>query len=407
MKYTNSNLVTYDLLVKSHGGRRNHKIDSVAIHCMGMDMTLQECEQTFSDSSKSSVNYGIDSQGKIALYVEEENRAYATSDKEVDNRAISVIVASRKSKQPYEITDNAYKSLINLLADVCYRNDFTLKWKNDKTYGIAAAAKANGAVDEQNIFLHKWFSSSAKECPGNYIIGKLPDIVSETNAKISQLKADAKKQAAQKKKEDAKETSTPTTETTEITIDVKSFTPYIATFTRESPDMDKVDLKAMKKAGVFGCMVEAGKLFTSNHTKYSNFRSPKAYDQVKAILDSGMKHAYYMKARARNASEVRDEMNELYYMVAKYPPALGMWLRLDLTSSVKTNNKLIEEYQVRLIDMGLKNKIGFYVTSKELKQITWDNFVDDWLLWVIKHVSDLNSIDGLMDPAFFDMDGEG
>ena len=72
---SNSPLVTYTKLSPNHSGRRNHVIDTISIHCMAGNGSVETCGALFADPSrKASSNYGIGSDGRIALYVEEANR---------------------------------------------------------------------------------------------------------------------------------------------------------------------------------------------------------------------------------------------------------------------------------------------------------------------------------------------
>ena len=73
---SNSPLVSYTKLSPNHSGRRNHVIDTISIHCMAGNGSVETCGALFADPArKASSNYGIGSDGRIALYVEEANRA--------------------------------------------------------------------------------------------------------------------------------------------------------------------------------------------------------------------------------------------------------------------------------------------------------------------------------------------
>ena len=161
---------------------RNHTIDSVAIHSMSSNMSAQSCGSWFSNSScKASSNYGIDSEGLIYGYVDEDDRSWCTSNSGVDNRAITIEVANITSKEPYQISDKAYQSLINLLVDICSRHNIYLRWANDSSYAISAAN--GGSVEKQNMFVHKWFAN--KSCPGQYLMSLHTKIAEEVNSKLS------------------------------------------------------------------------------------------------------------------------------------------------------------------------------------------------------------------------------
>ena len=74
---SNSPLVSYTKLSPNHSGRRNHVIDTISIHCMAGNGSVETCGALFADPArKASSNYGIGSDGRIALYVEEANRSW-------------------------------------------------------------------------------------------------------------------------------------------------------------------------------------------------------------------------------------------------------------------------------------------------------------------------------------------
>jgi hypothetical protein len=109
------------------------------------------------------------------MYVEEKDRSWCSSNSVNDNRAITIECASDKT-HPYAINDKVYKSLIELLVDICKRNGIPeLKWKADKSL--------IGQPDKQNMTVHRWFAN--KSCPGDYIYNRLGQIASEVNAKLN------------------------------------------------------------------------------------------------------------------------------------------------------------------------------------------------------------------------------
>lgn len=170
-----SNLVSYVKLSPNYS-KRNHKIDTITIHHMAGNLSLETCGNIFaSKSRKASSNYGIDSNGKIACYVEEENRAWTSSNRANDMRAITIEVANIKGEPNWEVSDVAIESLINLLVDVCKRNGIpALLWQNDKTL--------IGKIDKQNMTVHRWFA--ATKCCGDYLLGKHYYIAEEVNKRL-------------------------------------------------------------------------------------------------------------------------------------------------------------------------------------------------------------------------------
>ena len=171
---SNSKLVTYTQLSPNHYNGRTHVIDTLTIHCMAGQLTVQQCGNIFASSSReASSNYGVDYNGKIGLYVDEKNGSWCTSSYENDNRAITIEVAS-DSFDPYKVTSAAYKSLINLVYDICKRNKIKkLKWSTDKSDRMN---HKNGC----NMTVHRDYA--AKACPGDYLYGKMSDIAKQVNA---------------------------------------------------------------------------------------------------------------------------------------------------------------------------------------------------------------------------------
>lgn len=170
--YTNSSLVDYVQLSPNHSGERNHVIDTISIHCVVGQLSVETLGKVFATPSKeASCNYGIGSDGRIGMYVEEKNRSWCTSSASNDHRAITIEVASDNT-EPYEVKDVVIKSLIKLCADICKRNDIKkLLWKGDKSL--------IGQVDKQNMTVHRWFSE--KSCPGEYLYNKHGYIANEVN----------------------------------------------------------------------------------------------------------------------------------------------------------------------------------------------------------------------------------
>lgn len=180
MTVSNSPLVDYIKISPNKTSPRNHKIDTITIHCVVGQLTVESLGNVFfKKSRKASSNYGIGYDGKIGMYVEEKDRSWCSSSSSNDNRAITIEVAS-ELKHPYAITDSAYKSLIKLLVDICRRNDIKeLKWKGDKSL--------IGHIDKQNMTVHRWFAN--KSCPGDYLYNLHGKIASEVNSILNNKKS--------------------------------------------------------------------------------------------------------------------------------------------------------------------------------------------------------------------------
>lgn len=172
---SNSSLVSYTKISPNKDSPRNHKIDTITIHCVVGQCSVETIGDIFAPVAKqASSNYGIGPDGRVGMYVEEKDRSWCSSNENNDRRAITIEVAS-DTKHPYAIRKKAYASLIELCADICKRNGIKeLKWKADKSL--------IGQPDKQNMTVHRWFANKA--CPGDYIYSRLGQIADEVNAKL-------------------------------------------------------------------------------------------------------------------------------------------------------------------------------------------------------------------------------
>lgn len=170
-----SNLVSYERISPNRTSPRNHIIDTISIHCyVGQASVESMADWLCNPAAKASANYAIGADGRIALLVPEADRSWCTSSKSNDHRAITIECASDVTS-PYAVNDKVYQSLINLLVDVCNRNNIKeLRWKADKAL--------IGQVDKQNMTVHRWFA--AKECPGDYLYNRHGKIAAEVNVRL-------------------------------------------------------------------------------------------------------------------------------------------------------------------------------------------------------------------------------
>ena len=160
MSYTNSPLVNHTRLSPNHSGVRNHAIDTITIHCVVGQCSVEALGSLFADTNfGASSNYGIGYDGRIGMYVEEKNRSWCSSSSSNDNRAVTIEVAS-DTTEPLAVRDAAYKSLIKLVADICKRNGIKrLKWSTNR---YERMNHLNGC----NMTVHRDYAN--KSCPGTH-----------------------------------------------------------------------------------------------------------------------------------------------------------------------------------------------------------------------------------------------
>ena len=92
---SNSPLVTYSRISPNRTSPRNHKIDTITIHCIvGQWTAKQGCDYFATTGRECSANYVVGKDGSIGLSVEEKDRSWCSSSRSNDHRAITIEVAS-------------------------------------------------------------------------------------------------------------------------------------------------------------------------------------------------------------------------------------------------------------------------------------------------------------------------
>lgn len=173
----NSLLAEYVFLSPNADFPREGTIKKITIHHMAGDLSLENLGTSFSNKDRrASSNYAIDSQGRVALYVEEQNRAWTSSSPENDHQAVTIEVANDETGGDWHVSDASYKALLTLCTDICLRNGIeTLMYTGDP---------------EGNLTIHKMFSDKT-ECPGPYLERKMPEIAEEVNRRLEILRETA------------------------------------------------------------------------------------------------------------------------------------------------------------------------------------------------------------------------
>lgn len=170
MVMSNSSLVSYTKLSPNCDHPRNHAIDKITIHHMAGDLSVETCGNLFANPNReASANYGIGSDGRVGLYVDEGDRAWASASPSNDNRAVNIEVANDATGGDWPVSNAAYSKLIDLCVDICQRN------------GIKALNYTGGA--DGNLTEHRMFVATA--CPGPYLHERMGRIAAEVNSRLS------------------------------------------------------------------------------------------------------------------------------------------------------------------------------------------------------------------------------
>ena len=175
---SNSPLAVYTRISPNSSNPRNHVIDTITIHHMAGNLTIESCGAGFADPNRqASANYGVGSDGRIGLYVEEKNRSWCSGGAKTDNgmtgrdndfRAVTIEVANDGGEPDWHVSDKALAATIDLCVDICKRNGIPkLNFTGDAT---------------GNLTQHNYFSYTA--CPGPYLKSKFPYIAEEVNRRL-------------------------------------------------------------------------------------------------------------------------------------------------------------------------------------------------------------------------------
>ena len=164
-----SPLVDYVKISPNSTNPRQDKIKKITIHHMAGNLSVESCGNVFQDKNRqASSNYGIGTDGRVGLYVEEENRAWTSSNKANDNKAVTIEVANDGKGPDWHVSDKALEKTIELCADICRRN------------GIEKLNYTGNSTG--NLTMHKMFTATT--CPGPYLESKFPYIAAEVNKRL-------------------------------------------------------------------------------------------------------------------------------------------------------------------------------------------------------------------------------
>ena len=167
---SNSSLINYTKISPNSTNPRNNSIKKISIHHMAGNLSVEQCGNVFANpNAEASANYGIDSNGRIGMYVEEHNRSWCSSNSSNDHQAVTIEVANDGGAPNWHVSDKALHKLVELCVDICRRNGIKqLNYTGD----------ASGNLTCHNMF-------AATTCPGPYLQSKLPWIAEQVNKRLS------------------------------------------------------------------------------------------------------------------------------------------------------------------------------------------------------------------------------
>lgn len=146
-------------------GRQGYRICKITPHHAAGRLTAAQICKIFQSSSRdASANYCIGNDGQIYGCVDENNRAWTSSNRINDLQAITIEISNSSTGGDWPISDAAWNSLVNLCVDICERHKFRLKFDGTP----------NGSLT-----YHAMFTSTA--CPGPYLKKRMKELADTVN----------------------------------------------------------------------------------------------------------------------------------------------------------------------------------------------------------------------------------
>ena len=148
---------------------RSGRITKITIHHVAGNLGVEALGEAFADPARrASANYGIGSDGRVGLYVHEQNRAWTSGSAANDHQAVTIEVANSGGPPGWPVSDAAFAALVELCAGICRRNGIARLFY-DGTPG--------GSLTHHGMFQETL-------CPGPYLLGLFPQICDEVNARL-------------------------------------------------------------------------------------------------------------------------------------------------------------------------------------------------------------------------------
>lgn len=156
-------------------GRKGYKVCKITPHHMAGVLSGEQCARIFQRGNRgASANYCIGNDGDIVCSVEEENRAWTSSNRANDCQAITIEVSNSSVGGDYPISEKAWNSLVNLCVDICKRYNFKLVYDGTP----------NGSLTRHNMFANT-------NCPGKYLQSRFQELADTVNSRLDNSTAPA------------------------------------------------------------------------------------------------------------------------------------------------------------------------------------------------------------------------
>ena len=143
-------------------GRAGVPIRRVTVHHMAGVLSAEECGSIFQNPGRGgSSHYGVGKDGRIGLYVDEENIAWTNSNWNSNCESVTIETSNSAIGGDWPVSDATFDSLVRLVADIANRN------------GLGVL------VPGDNLTWHSMFTSTS--CPGRCLLSRMQLIADRAN----------------------------------------------------------------------------------------------------------------------------------------------------------------------------------------------------------------------------------
>lgn len=373
----NSSLVTYfSRLSNGNYYVRSNRAGHITVHNAFADCDIDTLANMV-NSSEKAYNYGIDNNGTIGLFADEQLYTNSCDNLDADKYAINIVCAGTEGG----FNESTIQSLVDLLEDVYRRNFIYLVTFNDNW--------------EDTLTLHSMYNKHV-DCPGDTAKQQLRGIVSELNRRLSAV---VKTNFVQVGSQIAE--SRTLALRNQSLINVKQIRPYVIKVeTNVSPS--QLNTQSLVIAGIVGVFFNLGVFDDEN-----GYNNEKVYQLCEAITQTviSMPFGFLVTSKAKNVEELRKEAYYLKFILSKKPPKFGIWLEPDFQCAPKKIPEFVEQWYAFFVDWGFKSKCGLYCSRREANNIGWPTQATYMPLWLSDAMNDaVCPDDELLTPTFFQLD---
>jgi len=174
--FSNSPLINLTNLSPYRNSPRNQPIRKITVHHFAGNATIEAVSDFLRQPGRNaSYNYGIGSDGRIVLIVNERDRCWGSSSPVNDHQAVVIGVANNTLAPTWGVSNAAFESLINLITCICERNPGIVQQNGSP--GLWYDGTANGNKTRHNMFANTL-------CPGQFLQSRFPEIVRRVNERL-------------------------------------------------------------------------------------------------------------------------------------------------------------------------------------------------------------------------------